>query len=94
MADEVPQSTEWYEIFDWLSPENYRRVMDKKVEMQRLAERSRWAALSEEQKRQEAEKWQRILVGDEPQFFGNMGQPETRSEYESRYARKSDKTKK
>ncbi len=38
MADEVPQSLEWHLIFERLKQEDYRKVMDRKIEFQKQEE--------------------------------------------------------
>ena len=37
MANEIPQSKEWHAIFDVLSYENIRKVMDRTIEIQSTA---------------------------------------------------------
>lgn len=86
MADEVPQSKEWHEIFDLLSPDDLRKVMDRKIELQRKKERERKEAMTKEQRDLEEQKWQKIKEDKDPfKFYGNMGQPETPQEYKNRY---------
>jgi len=86
MSDEIPQSKEWHEIFDILSPTDYRKVMDKKSELQKEKEKERQEKMTEQEKAEEAAKWERIRNDPDPnKFYGNMGQPETPQEYKNRY---------
>ncbi len=86
MSDEVPQSKEWYKIFELLSEADYRKVMDKKSELQRQKEKERKEKMTEQDKVEEAAKWERIRKDTDPyKFYGNMGQPETPEEFKSRY---------
>ena len=86
MSDEMPQSKEWQEIFKVLSDDNYRKIVDRKIEMQREKSKQNESFKTEEQKQEEA----RIRAEsnknlDPNQFIGNMGQPETIEEYKNRY---------
>lgn len=86
MSDEIPQSKEWHEIFDILSPEDYRKVMDKKSVLQKQKEQDRQEKMTEQEKAEEAKKWAKIVNDPDPnKFYGNMGQPETPQEYKNRY---------
>ena len=84
MSDEIPQSREWYEIFEILSTSDYRKVMDKKSELQRQKENQE--EITEHSTAQEATKRERIKKDSDPhKFYGNMGQPDTPQEYKNRY---------
>lgn len=86
MANEIPQSEEWHKIFGLLSPENFRKIMDRKVELQKERENARKESMTEEERKEEAAKWERIKNNRDPhKFYGNMGQPETPQEFKNRY---------
>ncbi len=86
MADEMPQSQEWKEIFILLSHDDLRRIFDKKIEIQRRKTQEKYDLMSDEEKAEEAAKWEKLLKNKDPhKFYGNMGQPETPGEYKNRY---------
>jgi hypothetical protein len=85
MADEVPQSEEWYSIFDLLNPEDYRRVMDRRLELQSELQKKKNEAMTEQEKKEDEEKWRRIREDKIPRFYGNMGEPETPEQYKDKY---------
>ena len=86
MANEVPQTKDWHQIFDLLCHDDLRRVMDRKLAIQQEQEKARKASMTEEEKADEAAKWERIKNDPDPnKFYGNMGQPETPQEYKNRY---------
>ena len=86
MANEIPQSEEWRSIFELLSYEDIRKIMDRKVELQKEREKARRDAMTEEEKKEEAAKWERIKNDHDPhKFYGNMGQPGTHQEFKNRY---------
>ncbi|WP_435262408.1 hypothetical protein [Tenacibaculum sp. nBUS_03] len=84
MANETPQSKEWHDIFDKLTYEQLRRVMDRKGKIQMRKHQELWDSLSEEEQAEEKRKRQEAL--DNPdRFYGNMGQPETIEDLKNRY---------
>ncbi|CAA0196340.1 conserved hypothetical protein [Tenacibaculum maritimum] len=86
MIDEIPQSKEWHDIFEILSDENYRRVEDKRIELQHQEEESRKAAMTEEERAEEKRKADKFIENLKPtDFYGNMGQPETIEDLKNRY---------
>ena len=86
MASEIPQSEEWHKIFEQLSQENFRIIMDRKIELQKEREKAKREKMTEEEKMLEAAKWKIIKNDTNPhEFYGNMGQPETPQEFKNRY---------
>ncbi|TCI85013.1 hypothetical protein [Tenacibaculum sp. M341] len=86
MANEIPQSKDWHDIFEVLSDVDYRRVMDRRRELQNQEEQSRKAAMTEEEKIEEKNKIDEFIRNLKPtDFFGNMGQPETIEDLKNRY---------
>lgn len=71
LANETLQSQEWKEIFEKLSPENYRRIMDEKIKIQQRS-REDLTAMPVNHKESPSK------------FYGNMGQPENTFELEQR----------
>lgn len=41
--------------------------------------------MTEEEKREEAEQWKKVMDDPEPRFYGNMGEPETAEGYKLKY---------
>lgn len=86
MAMKFPVTEEWREIAKLLSVEQRILVNNKISELKRMEEEQRQASLSEEEKAEEAAKWERIKNDPDPhKFYGNMGQPETPQEFKNRY---------
>lgn len=86
MANEVPQSQEWHEIFDLLSPSSLRLVMDKKIEIQDQQEKAKKDSMTEEAKKEEEEQRKRFYENFDPLgFYGNMGEPETPRQSKDKY---------
>jgi len=86
MANEIPQSEEWHQIFSLLSHEDLRRVMDKRIEIQDEIHRQKRAVMTEEEKQKEKAWWDNRAKNPNPdEFFGNMGQPETPEQFKNRY---------
>jgi hypothetical protein len=85
MCDEVPQSTEWYEICENLNDIDYRKIMNKRSEMQNAEHQKKLAQMTQEEKAIEAEKMKRWNAEKEWRFLGNMGEPETAEEYKYKY---------
>ena len=86
MANEVPQSQEWHDIFDLLSPSNLRLVMDKKIELQDQEEKAKKDSMTREEKKEEEEKRKTFYENIDPLgFYGNMGEPETPTQYKDKY---------
>lgn len=85
MANEIPQSKDWHDIFEVLSDVDYRQVMDRRSELQYQEEESRKAAMTEEEKAKETAIWKKIKEDPEPKFYGNMGEPETPEEFKRKY---------
>lgn len=84
MANEIPQSEEWHKIYELLSLEDFRKIMDRKVELQKEQEKAQRDAMTNEEKEEEIAKLERIK-NDPYKFYGNMGQPETPEEFKNRY---------
>jgi hypothetical protein len=88
MANEVPQSNEWHQIFDLLTYENLRKVMDKRIEIQTLESEQFKSQMTEEEKIIDEQKKQVLLkkLEEDPQYFyGNMSRPDTPEEFKSRF---------
>ncbi len=86
MANEIPQSKDWHDIFEILSDVDYRRVMDKRSELQYQEEESRKAVMTEEERAEEKRKTDKFIENLKPtDFYGNMGQPETIEDFKNRY---------
>jgi hypothetical protein len=86
MSDEVPQSSEWQEIFSILSDEDYRLIMDRKIEIQDNDFNKKEVIKTVEEKLNKAKVTEKSIDNLDPdQFIGNMGQPETLEEYKNRY---------
>lgn len=88
MANEIPQSDEWHKIFDVLSYENLRKVMDKKLSIQEMETELRKSQMTETEKLEEKQKMellQKKIEKDPNYFYGNMGRPDTPEEYKSRF---------
>jgi hypothetical protein len=88
MIDEVPQSKEWHEIFEVLSPQDYQRVEEKRLLIQKRKEQERQASMTAEEKSKEAEKRKKMLENlerDPNTFYGNMGRPQTPEDYKNAY---------
>ncbi len=88
MANEIPQSKEWHVIFDLLSYENIRKVMDKRIEIQTLDAEQRKLQMTEEENLDDEEKKQAFLkkLEEDPHYFyGNMSQPDTPEEFRSKF---------
>jgi|GEM_PF-1990905 len=88
MAIEFPKRT-----FDWA---NVSKLLEERGQLQKILdkveafkveqEKARCDAMTEEEKADEAAKWERIRNDPDPyKFWGNMGQPETPQEYKNRY---------
>lgn len=88
MANEIPQSEEWHKIFDILSFEDIRKIMDKRIEIQDLESEELKSQMSEEKKNIDEEKKREFLKkleNDPDLFFGNMSRPDTPEEFKSRF---------
>lgn len=86
MVNEIPLPKEWHEIYPLLSRSDYRRVMDKRLELQRQKALEEESAKSEAQKAKEKAWWEKYHADKDPhKFYGNMGQPETAQEFKNRY---------
>ena len=88
MIDEVPQSKEWHEIFEVLSPQDYHRVEEKRLQIQKRREQERQTSMTAEEKLKEAEKRKKMLENlerDPNTFYGNMGRPQTPEDYKNAY---------
>jgi len=88
MADEVPQSKEWHEIFEILSPKDYEKVEERRCDIQKQKELVRLALMTDEEKVKEAEKRKMMLENlekDPNTFYGNMGRPQTPEDYKNAY---------
>jgi hypothetical protein len=88
MADETPQSIEWQEIFDVLSPADFRKIMDRKLELQKQKEQALKESMTEEEKLEQESKRAKMiekLKEDPNTSYGNMGQPDTPEQYKNRY---------
>jgi hypothetical protein len=88
MANEIPQSKEWHAIFDLLSHENIRTVMDRRIEIQRLETEKRKSHLTEEENIEDEEKKQALLkkLEEDPHYFyGNLSQSDTPEEFKSKF---------
>jgi hypothetical protein len=88
MIDEVPQSKEWHEIFEVLSPSDYEKIEEKRSQIQKRKERDRQASLTDDEKLREAEKRKKMLENlekDPNTFYGNMGRPQTPEDYKNAF---------
>lgn len=86
MADEIPQSKEWHDIFDLLSPSNLRLIMDRKIEIQDQEEKKKYNSMTQEEKKEEEERHKRFYENLDPSgFYGNMGEPETPQQFKDKY---------
>lgn len=88
MIDEVPQSKEWHEIFEILSPKDYEKVEERRRDIQKQKELVRLALMTDEEKVKEAEKRKMMLENlekDPNTFYGNMGRPQTPEDYKNAY---------
>ena len=88
MANEIPQSEEWHKIFDILSYEDIRKIMDKRIEIQDLESEELKSQMTEEEKNINEQKKQEFLkkLEEDPNlFFGNMSRPDTPEEFKSRF---------
>ena len=86
MIDEVPQSKEWHEIFEVLSPQDYEKVEEKRLQIQKRKEQDRQASMTDDEKLREAEKRKKMLENmekDPNAFYGNMGRPQTPEDYKN-----------
>jgi len=95
MAEEFPSSTRWDDICKSLSDKDLLRIENRRSEIHKQQEEIRRLSLSEEERKKEDDSRQRML--DNPfEFYGNMGRPETKEEWESFYKAKEefDKMKK
>lgn len=85
MADETPQSKEWHEVVDLLSNEDFRKEMDKGIEIQNALEKARKDSMTPKEKQKEADKLKAYMADPAPKFHGNMGEPETPQEFKNKY---------
>lgn len=88
MALEFPKKTfDWAEISELLEKRGQLHIiLDRVEELQKEREKARRDAMTEEEKEEEAAKWERIKNDPDPhKFYGNMGQPETPKEFKNRY---------
>ncbi|PAM95283.1 hypothetical protein B4N84_08395 [Flavobacterium sp. IR1] len=88
MSNEIPQSKEWHKIFDLLSYENIRKVMNRTIEIQNLEAEKRKSQMTIEERLDDEEKKQTLLkkLEEDPHYFyGNMSQPDTPEEFKSKF---------
>jgi uncharacterized protein YozE (UPF0346 family) len=88
MAIEFPKKTfDWAEVSEVLEERGQLYIiLDKVEQIQREKENEKKASMTEQEKAEEAAKWERIRNNPDPnKFYGNMGQPETPQEYKNRY---------
>ena len=88
MSNEIPQSEEWHKIFDILSYEDIRKIMDKRIEIQDLESEELKSQMTEVKKNIDEEKKREFLKKlekDPHLFFGNMSRPDTPEEFKSRF---------
>ena len=87
MANEIPLSEEWIEIYENLSPSNYRMIMDKRIELQRKDEKSRCQFLSVIKIKENIDNWEEHMLksDNKKEFSGNIGEPETPEQYKEKY---------
>jgi hypothetical protein len=88
MIDEVPQSKEWHEIFEVLSPQDYEKVEEKRLQIQKRKEQDRQASMTDDEKIRETEKRKKMLENlekDPNSFYGNMARPQTPEDYKNAY---------
>lgn len=84
MANEIPPSKEWNAVFGHLSIIDLQRVMNKKIELQKLEkELNNRLKPDSEFYKEIKNKFHENLAPNG--FYGNMGQPETIEEYKNRY---------
>ncbi len=86
MANEIPPSKEWNEIFGHLSINDLQRVMNKKRELQKLEKEMNDKLKNDFELQKEKQIKDKFYENLDPNgFYGNMGQPETIEEYKNRY---------
>jgi hypothetical protein len=88
MANEIPQSNEWHEIIETLSDDDYRIIMDKRIEIQKMEAELIKSQMTNEEKKEREESRQKMLkkLEEDPYYFyGNMSRPDTPEEYKSRF---------
>ena len=88
MANEVPQSREWHQIFDLLTPENLRKVLDKRIEIQTTELERKKSQMTEGKKKERQESRERTLkkLEEDPHYFlGNMSRPDTPEEHKYKF---------
>ncbi len=90
MAFEFPEKTfDWRDISNYLCDNNYpllRKIFDKVSERQKAIEKAIEDAKSDEQKAREKRDWEELVKNADPKaFYGNMGEPETPSQYKGKY---------
>ncbi len=88
MAMEFPKKTfDWAEVSEVLEERGQLSIiLDKVEQIQQKKENEKKAAMTEQEKSEEAAKLERIRNDPDPnKFYGNMGQPETPQEYKHRY---------
>jgi hypothetical protein len=86
MSSEVPVSSEWVECSRKLTGVQKFQVYQKRGELRERKEQERIAAMTNEEKEKEDEKWRKWHENLDPYgFYGNMGQPDTPQEFKNRY---------
>jgi hypothetical protein len=74
MSNEIPQSKEWYDIFEIISEEIYRKIANKAFELKIFESKLKWDSLSKEQEEIELKKREESV--NSSKFSGNMGEAE------------------
>jgi hypothetical protein len=86
MAMAFPVTKEWRQVAEVLTDEQLIIVNNRVSEINRKFAADRKAGMSEKEKAEEADQWERIKNDNDPhRFYGNMGQPETPQEFKNRY---------
>ncbi len=86
MAMEFPQTREWHEIAVILDDNQLMDVLNRAEIIKKAIEKSIEDVKSDDQKAREKRDWQEFVKNADPKaFYGNMGEPETPSQYKGKY---------
>jgi len=88
MALEFPKTTsDWVDVSEVLKSRGQLNiVLNKVAEISKARQKDKMDSMSEEEKAEDAAKWEKIKNDPDPyKFYGNMGQPETPQEFKNRY---------
>jgi hypothetical protein len=76
------------EVFEVLSPQDYEKVEEKRLQIQKRKEQDRQASMTDDEKIRETEKRKKMLENlekDPNSFYGNMARPQTPEDYKNAY---------